>query len=297
MGFNGARSLTRARRSAESGGDRPPAYPPGYWSSRAERLLIPYLVVWAIALVAGQLLGTGHLGVLTLVGLVPLANAPGNYFITVLVQFVVLLPAFAVCFRRWPRASVAGAVVVNVGFELAAGQVHAVGASPTARYLYEAALPKYAICLVAGIVISQIRPVALLRWIAALAVPSVAYLVALRLHPDAFSWLAPSFSRRTNCFAVFYSVALVVAGLAGLPRLIERLPAAWRPLEEVGRASYHIFLVQMVWFGVVSDRSVAAGIAGIAASALLGYGFFRLPMPSLGLGAGARAAAPRSGTS
>jgi peptidoglycan/LPS O-acetylase OafA/YrhL len=111
----------------------------------------------------------------------------------------------------------------------------------------------------------------------------------LRLHPQAFAWLAQSFTRRTNCFTVFYSLSLTLAGLALLPRAFGRAPRAWRPLEEIGKASYHIFLVQMVWFGVVSGRTVAAGIAGIAASMLLGYGFFRLPMPSLGLGAGRRA--------
>ena len=276
MGFNAAQSLDRARVRAERSGKSQSVYPPGYWSGRARRLLIPYLIVWVIALLVGLLLGKGHLGVLTLVGVVPLAATPGNYFITVLVQFVVVFPAFVACLVRWPRTSLAVAVAVNVAFELAAGRLSAIGTSPTVRYLYEAALPKYAVCLVAGVILSQIRPAGLWRVIALPALLSIAYLVALQLDPGAFSWLAPSFSRGTNCFAVFYGVALIVVGLRLLPRVIERLPGAWRPLEEVGRASYHIFLVQLVWFGVVTNRSPVIAVAGIAAATAIGYAFYRL---------------------
>ncbi|MGH2908560.1 MAG: acyltransferase family protein, partial [Solirubrobacteraceae bacterium] len=150
MGFNAARSLDRARARAEQAGEEPSSYPPGYWNGRVQRLLIPYLTVWLVALIVGGLLGKGHIGVLTLVGVVPLPAAPGNYFITLLVQFVVVFPVFVACLRRWPRTSVAVAVAVNVAYELAAGQVTAVDTSSTVRYIYEAALPEYAVCLLAG---------------------------------------------------------------------------------------------------------------------------------------------------
>ncbi|HWD75964.1 MAG TPA: hypothetical protein VG371_12555 [Solirubrobacteraceae bacterium] len=52
--------------------------------------------------------------------------------------------------------------------------------------------------------------------------------------------------------------------------------ASYRLLERLGEASYQIFLVQIVWFGVVADRSVPVGIAGIIATSLLGLGYFSL---------------------
>ena len=105
---------------------------------------MPLLVTWVLALVVAVIVGEVHIGPLVVVGVLPLASAPGNYFVTILLEFAVLFPAVYWCWRRAPVATTVVLVAANIGFELLAPHVHALTASGMANgYLYEAGIFKY----------------------------------------------------------------------------------------------------------------------------------------------------------
>jgi peptidoglycan/LPS O-acetylase OafA/YrhL len=269
MGLNAAQSM--ARRAAGSISD---LYSRSYLRSRFQRLVVPILWIWPVALVVALLVGEFHMGPLILVGVLPIASAPGNYFVTIVLEFAVLFPLVFWCFRRAPLATTAVVAVADIGFELLAPHVHTLNVTgPAHGYIYEAAIVKYGLAIMAGVWLSRIeirrREFLLLS---AGALVGVIYLVVLHQNPGDFGWLVPSFSRTTNFISVVYAVWLTVLGLRLLPASSQS--PVYGLLERLGRASYHIFLVQIVWFGAVTTRSWPMAIVGIAVCCVIGHAFY-----------------------
>jgi hypothetical protein len=144
---------------------------------------------------------------------------------------------------------------------------------PAHGYIYEAAIVKYGLAIMAGVWLSRIelgrRGFALLS---AGALVGVIYLIVLHQNPLSFGWLVPSFSRTTNFISFLYAVWLTVLGLRLLPA--QSTNGAYSLLERLGRASYHIFLLQIVWFGAISTRSWPMAILGIVVCSLVGHAFY-----------------------
>ena len=277
MGLNATASASR--RGIASLSD---LYAGRYWAGRLDRLLVPFLALWPLALVAAVIAHESHIGALALIGVYPLSAAPGNYFVTIMLEFAVVFPAVYWCFSRRPVLTTAGLIALDVAFELAAGQISAFSTNSTAEYIYEAAIPKYAVFIVAGMWLARIRLDRRL-WMSTtlLAAVGAGYLALLHVHPGNFTWLVPSYSRSTNFISCFYAILITIVAIKLLPGGGRRRMPGWPAVEQLGKASYHIFLVQIVWFGVVSDRSWAVGAIGIVASSLLGWMFYRIPLPSL----------------
>ena len=244
-----------------------------YLLGRVDRLLLPFLLLWPIAAGAALLRGRFHVGGLIVAGVYPMQSDPGNYFVTILLEFALLFPLVFWCLRRAPVMTSVLLIALDVGFELAAPHIAVFSSSSTGRFVYDAAIPKYAIAILAGYWLARVRPNrALLAGLTPLAAGSVVYLVALHQHPDGFSWLMPTFSRSTNFMSFFYAIWLTLVGLLFLPH--QARSRLSRSLAGLGRASYHVFLVQIVWFGLVDDKSFVAGTAGMLACSLVGLLYF-----------------------
>ncbi|HWE13263.1 MAG TPA: acyltransferase [Solirubrobacteraceae bacterium] len=268
MGLNAAQSMARRRRDSVRD-----LYSRGYLNGRFQRVVVPILWIWPVALAVALLVGEFHVGPLALVGLLPISSAPGNYFVTIVLEFAVLFPLVFSCFTRAPAATTLVVAVVGVGFELLAPHVHLLTiAGPAHGYIYEAAIVKYGLAIMAGVWLSRVEIGR--RGFAVLTVGAlvgVVYLVILHQDPGDFGWLVPSFSRATNFISVVYAVWLTVLGLRLLPAR-SRHPL-YGLLERFGRASYHIFLVQIVWFGAVTARSWPMAIFGMAMCCGIGHAF------------------------
>lgn len=263
MGMNAAASLNR-----RPGSTLRSLYSHGYASGRVERLFVPFAVVWLVSLLLGAAFGGLHFGPLMLTGIFPLAG-PGNYFVTIAFEFALVFPALFWMFERAPRATVAGCLLLDMAFELAAPHVHYL-AGP-APYGYDASIFRYLGQIALGVWIASAAGRGN-RWIVCLAPLSVAYLVVQHQRPGWFSWLRDDFGTTTNVLSAFYAAALVLAGLRFLPSRVVRAPAAG--LVEVGRASWHIFLVQIVWFFLVTPRGFLTLPLHIAATCTIGYALY-----------------------
>ena len=77
------------------------AYGTRYWRGRFRRILLPLRVVSAVALVAGAASGHLHVRALALVGWLPVPG-PGVYWITILLTFTLIWPAWMHLFRLRP---------------------------------------------------------------------------------------------------------------------------------------------------------------------------------------------------
>jgi peptidoglycan/LPS O-acetylase OafA/YrhL len=283
MGFNAARSSLRrpAPTLAEAYGAR-------YWRGRFRRILLPLLIVSAAAVVAGAATGHLHIGPLALVGYLPVPG-PGVYWITILLTFTLIWPAWMQLFRLRPGLVVAAAIALDVAFELWAGDVpffKGTGSLGGYPYVYDASILRYFAAIAVGmwLAIDDERVGRRRLVVMALAVPSVAYIAHAGTDPAALPFFVHGFTLATNFAAVPWAAAMLLAALHLWPA--RSVPGTgW--LERLGVASYEVFLVQVVWLGVLPERGQTPFLVAAVGSGVLGWSLHRaltaMPVGSLGL--------------
>ncbi len=271
MGLNATRSMLRQ-------GPAPLRELAGaeYWTSRFWRLLAPVLVFAVISTLIGAARGGLEIGPTILLGQMPYPG-PGGYFVTLVLTFAVVFPVLFVLFRAHPVATVAGCFAVSLAVEAAALQVDAISGQQY-PFVYVASLARYLGVVGVGMWLAvDARPfVARNLWLWIGAPIGIAYLVWLDTGQPSFTDVGPSFL--ATAFPAACYAGLVVALLLALPvsarggRLLE-------PVALVGRASFHIFLVQMLVFRLLPGSGADTFVLATALSCAIGIVFFRV-MPT-----------------
>jgi hypothetical protein len=266
FGVNMKTSLDRRRQTGLSW------YLRSYLPRRMERLLIPFAVVWVVAFALGRWSGTAHVGALALAGALPVP-APGNYFIPMIIALTLAVPLIHAAYRRSPSATVLTMAVLDLGFELVAPRVAVLMGH--GQFLYDASPLRYLVAFVAGFVlVDGARSVAARALAAVLVAASLTYLVLELTHGEWFRAFVPGFTRPTNLFAVPYAAALTLLLVRLLPGGSSNL--LLRAAGYAGRASFHVFLVQMVWFAFHPELAAGPFLVALAACFPLGMAFFWL---------------------
>jgi peptidoglycan/LPS O-acetylase OafA/YrhL len=270
-GLNLSRSWSR-----DSGQNLRASYSSRYLERRLGRLVPPFIVAWLAALMLGGLLDRLAISPQMLVGSFPMPG-PGDYYIPVLFQVVLLTPLIAWTMSRRPALMLVVCFAIDAAFELAATRVQPLWSflSTGGHFRYDVIGLRYLGVLALGIWLGlRARRARELWWIWPFAVLSIAYLLLEQTHwTEQWLGLPPGFERRTNLLAVGLAAAWVLLGLATLDRLWARLAA---PVAELGRASYHVYLVQIVWFGVFPEESWPRFALALVACSLIGLAFYRL---------------------
>lgn len=232
-----------------------------YVARRAIRLLPAFAAAWVVSLALGILYGGVVWDWTIALGRVP-RPFPGSYFVMLLLQWVLVAPLVWWGHRRSPAATLAAAFLLDVAFEIVCWRLGIGGffyAGCVLRYLFAASL---------GMWLAGGRRV----WPFALA--GLAVLVA-----HAFGWRVPVFPETwqpQNALAAGYAAGMVALGL----RLLEHTP---RWLAEIGRASYHVFLFQGLWFiSALASRpgqvplEVALALLSLVVCSVAGVAWYRL---------------------
>jgi peptidoglycan/LPS O-acetylase OafA/YrhL len=291
MGVNAARSFSRrGRRSLRE------LYSWDYLASRVDRVFVPFLLAFLATTLVGALTAE-HRSAYTLLaelvtGQLPIGG-PGNYFITLLFQLTLVFPLIYWGLRRQPLATVTVCLAANATFELLAPHV---GFLKSDAYLYEAAMLRYLFLVALGGAVANMsaRRLSTAWWMWCGALVSVAFLALAQFDASAIPFGLPGWEN-SDFVAAFYPATLVLGAMFALPRLASsRLSGA---MVELGRASYHIFLFQIVWFGLGVWRmdSLPALIGNLTVTLLAGLVFYRL-MARLPLPTAAGLLAKRRGT-
>ena len=241
MATNAVMSFKRRNYTALSG-----VYP-NYLKSRFERIVYPLIILWILSLVMGILLGKDiYIGIMTFIGYMPLSG-PGNYFISILIQFVLIFPILYRLYNYSPKYTLITGFILSFGFEIVTTQIPILDNS---FYWYKACILRYLFLIVLGMwLVNNFDPANLKSLIKRKAVltgliVSIAYMVGVSI----FSWKFPYFQnpwQPQTVLSFFYPLILCAVGIKYLPSFTNRI---WSSFRLIGKASYHIFLIQMLFF-------------------------------------------------
>lgn len=229
-----------------------------YFKNRLTRFLYPFIPIFVVSLILGLLINQDvYLGVYTLVGYLPLPGQ-GNYFVTVLLQFIIIFPLLYLAYKRYPRLTLIASFAISFLFEVVSPYV---GALNSDVYLYYANILRYLFVITLGLwVLEGFEPSKRIRStresaivLIGLAV-GVIYLVAFGI----FHWEVPFFNNFWGIeyptlgsyvvLVAFYPLALYMLAYKFLPSTSGNKIVKY--IAYFGKASYHIFLVQILFFAV-----------------------------------------------
>ncbi len=242
---------------------------------RLARLLIPFFVVWPVSL----LLAIGQnielqLGYQTLFAMLP-GPGRGSYFVVIAIVYVLIAPALCRAMLRWPLATVLSGALLNATFELAAPHVPLFAD----QWNYAVNPLRYLTLFVLGMWLatqmcedgSGVRRAA---WF--VGVPygfaGLVYLSAWNLGLYDPEFLVPGWTIQ-NPLSFGWAFLLSVAALTWLPA--DPVSAVLRGLAELGKASYHVFMTQMIVVVVAPSESWGRLVVNLVVCALIGYGWYR----------------------
>ena len=250
-------------------------YTAHYFQKKGLRILFPLLLMYGIALLAGylwqQLYGEDvyTLGWENFIGVLPVSGK-GNYFITLLLQSVLLLPIIGYSFHHWPFRTTALLILAEVLFLLVTFKVSYLDEE---RYLYDAAFMRYLSAIAFGLWLSAIISAGKNkgRWLlAVLATGAAIYLYLLQYQDLQLPHIRPEWQAQL-VLAFPYATLLIYLFLQLFPSQSDNPILA--TMAEAGKASYHIFLVQVLYFGLApADAGV---LSSLVICLLLGYLFYR----------------------
>ncbi|HUK37873.1 MAG TPA: acyltransferase [Methanomicrobiales archaeon] len=215
-------------------------YDPGLVARRYVRLGAPYLLYWVL----GVILLVTVLGVSLdarglVVNLASGGSGWGSYFIPIILESVLVVPLLYVAALRHPDLMVVTALAVNIAFELLVVLTGSTAISSFIyfRYLFAGALGVWLVTTA-----RRRRPAILLGGIASLGYLTLVGYTTVFPQGSIFY----QYDGALQFPAFLWTLVLAVAGLAWLPKAATS--RITRSLAAAGKASWHIFMVQMLFF-------------------------------------------------
>lgn len=219
--------------------------------SRIKRFIIPFILLFAVSLMIGLIRHNYYIGPLTLIGYLPVTG-PGNYFASMLLQFILIAPLIYYLYKKSPAFMLIVVMGIDLSFQLIAPHVQIFYSTPI---LYHYCILRYVSAIGLGFYISgqfiQNNKVDILdrkNWFLWALVPiAILYLSMVSLNNNQpFSLFMSNFGYQ-NIISFSWPLLLVILVLN--IKLDKYAMSKWFiPISTIGKASYHIFLVQMIYY-------------------------------------------------
>lgn len=274
MGLNAGMSVATKRPQFSE------LYTKSYFGKKFDRIIIPYLFIFVLSIGVGLiwywLTGAYKINFRTsnLIGVLPVSG-PGNYFITLTFQTILLLPLITYLFKWQPFFLLISLVVLEVVFLLISADLQLFTRN---NYLYSAAFPRYFSAIAFGLVLSklifrQARATKIIL-ITSLAIISCVYLLEMLYGDLDIPQIKPEWEAQ-NVLTFSYAAFIVLVLFKILPDQSDN--GVLKFLAAMGQASYHIFLLQIVYFGLINQNNHLA--QNLICCLLPGYLFYYFENP------------------
>src|SRR5699024_2623596 len=239
-------------------------YNPSFIYGKVERLIFPFAAVWFGQVVLYFIfkggLSLGELPVSFITG----GFGPGSYFVPIIIQATLLLPFIYMLMRKNLNVMTVVLLIVSLMLELVCLWLD------VSRDLYRIIIVRYIFALTLGVWLSFNYNRISYRWLIPLAGLSVIYITGANYY-DLELTMAPVWLSQ-HAPAFFYTLLFTIVCLKA--DSIKGTNPFSRLMIQAGRASYHIFLTQMVYFWFIPD--LFAGLPlymYVVISTVLSFGF------------------------
>lgn len=209
-----------------------------YIIKKIKRIIYPIIYVFIITLLIGIIFNKEiYIGFRNLIAYMPVTG-PGNYYITLLLQYIIISPLCYYLYKKMPKMSLIISLIINVISEVLLYYVQD-------NYLYSSCLLRYTFLIFLGFYLFEIIIYKNKRldkksksFLIIGLIVSISYMIIINFYSIPFfneRW------KRQLFLADFYPLMIVYLGFKFLPNKLDKI-------INIGKWSYHIFLVQMVYF-------------------------------------------------
>lgn len=246
------------------------AYRPQSVVPKMMRYTCPFVLIFVFQLVLDAVMGIRYEGLVILKMLFTGAHGPGSYYYPVMMQFIFLYPIIFLLVKRNPFKGLLLCGAVNLSYEVLKW---AYGLNETA---YRLLVFRYILVIAYGcyLATAEYKPK---KWLSVASfVVGLAFILATGY--GGYQPVTLAFWTSTCFVAVLYVMPLAML-------MITKCHFGFAPLELLGKASYHIFLVQMVYYTVAPclyDRIASRPLQFLASMAIClvgGVAFYYLESP------------------
>lgn len=221
-----------------------------YFKKRAARILIPFSIVFVAALIVGLVMKQTQFSWLMILGKLPF-HGPGNYYLSFVIQFTFLAPLIYILFGKKPVLTLAIGFLVGLIFEISAPHISFLN---NGSYLYSSSFFRYMPGVLMGFWLASNSFRLKKMYMALIPLPLVLYYIFL---VDTSSFHIPFFLPdwgSQNLLTVIYPAFLIMIGVKMFAHVKKNNIISL--ISFLGRSSYHIFLVQIIYFGLIRQTSV-----------------------------------------
>ncbi|MBI5680673.1 MAG: acyltransferase family protein [Methanobacterium sp.] len=224
-----------------------------YFKKKFIRIIFPLILISLVSIILGILLKENlYFGILTFLGRMPFEGVGtgwGNYFVSILIQFIFVFPFLYLLYGKSPKLMLIVAFLINFAFEIIATFFPVFQGN---SYEYRASIFRYLFMIALGLwIMDKMDDISIIdffskyKWIAIGVILSFVYLVMRSV----YNWYVPYFLpswQSVNMFSAFYPLIICILGFIYLPS--ESSNKIINFIGTIGKASYHIFLVQIIYF-------------------------------------------------
>lgn len=211
--------------------------------SKVERLLYPFLFIWIIQVIVHFLMLDG-LSFKTLVtSLFTGGWGPGSYFVLVIIQATLILPLIYMLVKKNLTVGTIILFFLSILLDVFFIIIDVSGS------VYRVMVIRYVFALVLGVWLSLKHKKVNYKWLIPLAILSAVYIAGV-YYLD-WEFIMEKYWSSQHAPSYFWTLLLLIIGLKAY-QFKANNPLS-RLVVKMGKASYHIFLVQMFYFWLMAD--------------------------------------------
>jgi len=219
--------------------------------NKTKRIVIPFAILFLLELVIEILVRHNNVAETIKEMFVLSGYGPGGYYFYVIIQIIIIFPLLFFCFQKKPLLTLCCVLLVSIVFEVFVMQTE------LWSRLYRIIAIRYLTAVILGMVIAKYGRK--IKWPVAVASLLVggSFIYVLNYTPYQLiftQWIGTAFP--TAFYAAFF--VFVTINYIKIRNIM--------PIHLIGKATYHIFLVQMFYYYylvVYINRSIGWGITSL----------------------------------
>lgn len=210
---------------------------------KVERLVYPFLFIWILEVIAHYLILDGLSFTSLVTSLFTGGWGPGSYFILVIIQATLILPLIYLLMKKNLTAATIALFFFSILVDAFCMMIDVPGS------VYRVIIVRYIFVLVLGVWLSLNTKKINYKWLIPLAVLSAVYIAGV--YYEEWNFFIERYWQSQHAPSYFWTLLLVIIGLKAYQ--FKAANPLSRILVKMGKASYHIFLVQMFYFWLAAD--------------------------------------------